>query len=149
MEKELNFLFVCMGNTCRSPMAAAYCNHAYCKGKILIHAKSAGLFTSGDGINPNAAAALCALGIKESDGNRYLAHRSRTVSPDIISEADTVICMDERIAAFLRIEFPESSDKIISFPFPIPDPYGSDTSVYTECLGYMIKQIDGLIEKLI
>ena len=44
LNKSKNILFVCVGNTCRSPMAAAYCNFRY----ESVTADSAGISTCGE-----------------------------------------------------------------------------------------------------
>lgn len=69
-------LFVCTGNTCRSPMAAALFNHLYADGRIAV---SAGLCADGSrfrqAVHARAPAALC-----RSPQNDYENHISRTVT---------------------------------------------------------------------
>ena len=64
-------LFVCTGNTCRSPMAQGLMNHLSNEKELAVQATSAGLAADGEPIAENALAALQELGIDMS------YHRSR------------------------------------------------------------------------
>ena len=100
-------LFVCTGNTCRSPMAAALLNHlsrprevcSACgeSGEVPRYAaSSAGLYAmAGDPITPHAAAALAAFGVPSLPSNDYTAHRARPVTEALLEAADVVVMDDD------------------------------------------------------
>ena len=67
----MNILFVCTGNTCRSPMAEYYLNSLHIKG---ITATSAGIYAVGEPISESSAEVLREIGIDAS------AHISRLLS---------------------------------------------------------------------
>ncbi len=139
-------LFVCTGNTCRSPMAAALLNHmvrprevcSACADAVEVPpmvATSAGLYAAdGAPITPAAANALRAAGIVPTAGNDYTAHRARTVTADMMAQADEVIAITGRHAMELMLRFPEHAAKIETLPMDIADPYGGGDAVYRECL---------------
>ncbi|MGN1409680.1 MAG: hypothetical protein ACI4XJ_05840, partial [Eubacteriales bacterium] len=63
-DTSLSVLFVCTGNTCRSPMCEAVFNSMY--GSDKIKAKSAGIFADGSPVSKNAVKALAEDGIEIS-----------------------------------------------------------------------------------
>ena len=130
---ERTVLFVCTGNTCRSPMAAALFNHKYAA--MGARAFSAGLFAAaGAPITQHAADALAAAGVTPSDTNQYLAHRAHTVTREDMERADRVIGITASHALELTLRFPDCAAKIESMPMDIADPFGGDAAIYRACL---------------
>lgn len=140
-EKKKNVLFVCVGNTCRSPMAAAYCNLKYEN----IDADSAGISTCGSDMSENSKRALMLYGL---DPSSLPMHRSKPVTTELIERADLVVCVDSDISALLRFYYPFARDRIIHFSPAIPDPYGGTAEVYAACLALMAEQIDKFMKDL-
>ena len=132
-ERERTVLFVCTGNTCRSPMAAALCNHNLKKRGY--RAFSAGLYAI-EGAPMTAAAldALAAAGVTSDEGNDYKEHRAHTVTRADMERADRVIGLSAAHAWELTMRFPDCAAKIECMPMDIADPYGGDAAVYRACL---------------
>ena len=136
-------LFVCSGNTCRSPMAAAWLNEF--GGAAGYTAGSAGLFpVPGSPISYNAVAALKSAGIEPSPDNRYDLHTAVPVTEDMIKEADTVVGISRNHAMNLIYSFPAYAEKIVSMPRDIPDPFGGDETDYSVCLNAIASGIKEL-----
>ena len=128
-------LFVCTGNTCRSPMAAALFNHRFSGEGAKWCAASAGLFAAeGAPITAIASDVLAASGVAATPYNNYPAHRARNVTRELIEEADRVIAISASHALELTLRFPEHAAKIESMPMDIADPYGGDEAIYRTCL---------------
>ena len=153
----LRVCFVCTGNTCRSPMAAAVLNHktriiegsAACDINKLLSAKhiratSAGLFGAGDPIARNAVAALEAAGIPSAPDNDYKNHVSRPINPEMMETADLVVGLTESHAMQLMGWFPSCASKITCMPHAIPDPVGGDEEDYAACLAAITEGIKEL-----
>ena len=125
-------IFVCTGNTCRSPMAEGLLRHLLgpdCGWEI----SSAGV-CAGNGFpaSPNAVAALQEKGIDISD------HRSRHLSPAMIEDADLLVTMTRNHRDAILSIVPESAGKVFllkSFgiaqcPTDIYDPVGEALNIY-------------------
>ena len=109
-------LFVCTGNTCRSPMAEAIGKHLIAKGKGIgvedlenagVKVSSAGVY-AGDGqmATPEAVVALKSLGIEMGD------HRSSGLTREMIAGADEIFCMTGSHGAAVLDAFPEAGEKM-------------------------------------
>jgi protein-tyrosine-phosphatase/predicted ATP-grasp superfamily ATP-dependent carboligase len=114
-------LFVCTGNICRSPLAAALWRQRFPAMKVM----SAGFLPLGGRRSPdNVQAAAWARGVT------LAGHRSRTVNEKILGDSDLVVLFDSRNFEALRRAFPYHLDKIVMLgalldpPKPsIADPY--------------------------
>jgi L-threonylcarbamoyladenylate synthase len=138
---KTTFLFVCSGNTCRSPMAEAIARNLLAKRLHVSEAElenkginviSAGSFAMpGAKATPPAIEALKDLGI---DLNR---HRSRPLTVELIHEADAIFVMGRGHAAAVTALVPSSVDKVQTLKpnADIEDPIGADVSVYRELAG--------------
>ena len=112
-------LFVCTGNTCRSPMAAAMWR------RMGGEAESAGLRApSGAWASDNSVLVMDEEGIDLRD------HRSSPVTADLLRWADLVYCMTEGHAWRLGMFFPSFADKVRVMPVEVPDPYGGSLDDY-------------------
>lgn len=128
-------LFVCTGNTCRSPMAEAVFNRFYADGEKKRYAESAGLFAGGSPISANAENALRRIGIEN------FTHISRNVSEELMEKASLVVGISASHATSLILAFPRYASKITSLPTDIPDPYGGNEKEYEECLRMILSAL--------
>jgi protein-tyrosine-phosphatase len=135
-EKPMRVLFVCTGNTCRSPMAAAALN-ALGAGRYA--AESAGLFPhTGLPISRYAIDALEDAGIVSTPQNNYKAHTARSVTESLVCASDRVIGITESHMLLLSRSYPAYTSKIIAMKRDISDPYGGTREDYRKCLAKII-----------
>lgn len=147
----LRVCFVCTGNTCRSPMAAAVANALAAKewermGGLKTEAWSAGLYAAeGEPISPNAVAALENFGVAAVAGKDYHTHTAHTLRAEDAERFDLLIGLSGGHCMELLMRFPQLAQRIVGMPEPIPDPYGGDLSVYTQCLEEIEKGVRTLL----
>ncbi len=130
--KKQKYLFVCTGNTCRSPMAAALFNHMFSDENL--SADSCGIMAFGEPISENAASVLAEKGVLPTPHNNYPGHVSKNVTEELVADSDVVIGLTSRHAVALISYFPAYASKITVMPKEIFDPYGGNLDDYRKCL---------------
>jgi molybdate transport system ATP-binding protein len=142
------FVFVCSGNTSRSPMAQAICN-AEIAGRLGvalesldrfgIKAVSAGLKARpGESLTAEAEQALAAIGLPGVE------HRSGNLTHRLARKAEVIFCMTEEQRKDLIAMFPEAAAKIHCLrPLgSIDDPSGNGAAAFME-LADLLQQLIG------
>ena len=125
-------LFVCSGNTCRSPMAAAISNAEIAlrtDTPIVVRAESAGLTPrTGSPVTAESNRALQAMLIPPSH------HIARPLTAEQVAAADSIYCMTASQRQMLVQQFPEAEAKAhcLDPAGDIPDPIGHGDEVYAE-----------------
>jgi len=142
-----SILFVCTGNTCRSPMAEYYFNSGAKKLGLNYIAKSRGLYAdSGIGMSANAKKVLVSRNIAEKIED--ITHKSKQIDMDIVEKADIIYGITVHHQIRLKEEFPEFGDKILNMPEDIGDPYGGSLEVYERCFENIKRSVDSIIKSL-
>ncbi|WP_263790557.1 low molecular weight phosphatase family protein [Salinibacter sp.] len=130
---SVQLLFVCTGNTCRSPLAEAL---AEARGAS---AESAGVSAAaGDGAAPNADRAL-----REARGLSLRSHTPRDVSAVDPSAAGRIVAMSPAVARRLRDDHGWAPDAMVTWA--VPDPYGGSLADYRWCLEEISAALDDLL----
>lgn len=131
----MNVIFVCTGNTCRSPMAEYYLKSKNLDGVNVI---SRG-FSGGDSANEKSIAVMKEVGIDISN------HISKSITADEVQNADAIICMTESHRQMLLLYGADNS-KLYVLGDGIADPFGCDIDTYRTCRDEIFSNIDKLIE---
>lgn len=138
-------LFVCTGNTCRSPMAELLMKSKLKNAGIKdVRVKSAGLFASdGEKMSKNSAAALKSAGIKP------YSFRSRRITADILRKSDLIVCMTAEHKSMLSGLSNVYTVKELTGVSDIPDPYGQDGEVYVATMKAIDNACEIMLKKII
>ena len=144
----MNVLFVCTGNTCRSPMAEAIFNHLQKNSVNKAFSRGTNVFVE-ETINDKARTSLEKMAIFDC------SHLSKQINEDDIIFADFVLTMTSSHKMFLKSLFPKYANKICTLfekaygrDKSISDPYGQNQEVYDMCANEIKEAIEILIEKL-
>lgn len=149
MTSTRNILFVCTGNTCRSPMAEGIFRHMAAAHPEWAAGSAGTSAWDGQTASPET------LNVLRSHGIDLSGHASRTVTPELMEEATDIFTMTEGHLAVLLANFPEHADKIRlvtchTTKRNIADPIGCGQTAYnqvakelTAALRAIIRQMEG------
>lgn len=141
MEK---IIFICTGNTCRSPIAEGLFRAHGGEEITGLIAFSAGLFTQeGMPVSENAVTAAAERGADIAD------HHAHILTPELAREARYLVCMTgahyDRICEML----PQEADKVFTLlPQDIPDPFGGNLDTYRQAAAVIDAGVKSIIERL-
>ena len=150
MSAPKHLLFVCTGNTCRSPMAEGLCRMALA-GRTDFEVSSAGVAAA-----KGAPASPETLQILKNRGTTLEGFKSRPVSAAILDAASHVFAMTEGHLAALEACYPQHSDKFFLIRefsgitnkrqgVDVPDPIGMGPAAYEEVAKVLEAAIPAII----
>lgn len=151
MARPVKLLFVCTGNTCRSPLAAAVARAMAAARGLALSVDSAGIAArAGSPASEGAREAAARRGYGLDD------HVSRQLTPGDLAAADLVLAMTAGHLEALRAMAPDVHGRSCLLgdlaPPPrigeIADPWQGDLTAYARTLGQIEAACAGLIERL-
>jgi protein-tyrosine-phosphatase len=148
----MQILFVCTGNTCRSPMAAALGRHYAAQHGLEWAIDSAGLYAlPGSPMTPDALDALIR--------RHVIAHKheSKPLTEEMVNHADFIFTMTASHKTDLLGQYPRAKGKTYTlgeyvsggqWHSDVADPFGGSTEIYEACARELEETVARLIEKL-
>ena len=136
----MKILFVCTGNTCRSPMAQALAADMY--GEWEFHSAGVAAYPS--------PASVHAVAVMAERGLCLAAHASQPVTDELLQSVDLVLALADNHKASLLRDFPSLCDKLYTLgeytgsDASVADPFGGSLEDYRSCA----EQIYGLLAEL-
>ena len=148
----ISILFVCTGNTCRSPLAEALCRRMLAArlGCAPAELPSRGVVVRSAGVAawPGDAASPLAVDVAQEYDADLTTHRSRPVNPELLTSATQVIAMTRAHAAALAVRYPQMGPEPILLTGPdqdLEDPIGGDLAIYRACAETIRLHLDRLL----
>ncbi len=152
--ERLHVLFVCRGNTCRSPMAEGLLHELGAKAMPgQLNVRSAGLAAES-----NMRASLYAVEALRERGVDIHQHHTRPVTPELLNWADIVLVMTDQQLNDLHERFPDARGKAtILTAYPdgnvaesenIVDPAGGDQETYRKVADELERELERILPHL-
>jgi protein-tyrosine phosphatase len=145
-------VFVCTGNTCRSPLAEALCKKLLAEqfecttaelaehGFLVVSAGLAAIMGGG--------AAAEAQQVAQEFGTDLSWHRTRPLVRELAAMADCLIAMTQGHLLTIASQYPEAAGAcrlLRTDALDVPDPIGCEMEVYRQCAAEIREQLRPLI----
>lgn len=147
----MKILFVCTGNTCRSPMAEGILRSLAKERNINVEVKSVGISVfDGEKASKNTIEAMKKIGIDISE------HKASQLHKDLVEEVDLILTLSRSHKEFVLSSYPSSKNKLFTLTEyaygvekDIEDPFGRSLSVYEKTRDEIYQAVIQIKEKIV
>lgn len=151
--KSPSFLFICMGNICRSPTVEAVARVEFARAGLAVEVASAGT----ESYHVGGSADRRAIALAEANGYPMSTHRARQVAPADFTTYDHLLVMDRVNLQALIARTPDTARERVALFLPfagvaavdeLPDPYYGGKADFQRALDLAREGIDALVQRL-
>lgn len=149
-------VFVCTGNTCRSPLAEVLCKKTLAErlGCPVEELPDRGFVVMSAGVNAfeGAPASPESVAIAREQGLELSSHCSQGLHQSLAQQADTLVCMTNGHLESVLSYFPEIQDRarlLSSEGQDLPDPIGQTIEIYRKCAEQIQADLVAIADELI
>jgi tRNA threonylcarbamoyl adenosine modification protein (Sua5/YciO/YrdC/YwlC family) len=133
-------LFVCTGNTCRSPMAELMMRHSLAKclncGIDELETKGVSVMSAGIAAAPGCPPTPEAVQVMREQGLDLMRHEAQPITDKLARDADVIIAMTQSHMQSILERWPQAADRahlLLPERSDLADPIGQPVGAYRQC----------------